>query len=48
MHAGDANKFVEKFYDTTYGNTEQKIIDTRLSDINSLKNIMSLKTVYYR
>ncbi len=40
--------FTKTLYNTTYGKSEQKLIDTRLSDINSLKNIMSLKTVYYR
>ena len=48
MHACKENEFVEKLYDTTYGNSEQKLIDTRLSEINSLNKIMNLKTVYYR
>ena len=48
MHACKEREFIGKLYDTTDGKSEQKLIDTRLSDINSLKNVMCLKTVYYR
>jgi len=48
MHACKENEFTEKLYDTTYGKSEQKLIDTRLSEINSLNKIMCLKRVYFR
>jgi hypothetical protein len=48
LHACKEREFIGKLYDTTDGKSEQKLIDTRLSDINSLKNVMCLKTVYYR
>ena len=48
IYACEESEFVKKFYDTTYGDSEQKLIDTRLSDINSLINVMCLKTVYWR
>ena len=48
LHACEEVDFTKILYDTTYGNSEQKLIDTRLSEINSLNKIMYLKTVYYR
>lgn len=48
LHACEESEFIGKLYETTYGKSEQKLIDTRLSDINSLINVMCLKTVYWR
>ena len=48
LHACKESEFIGKLYETTYGKSEQKLIDTRLSDINSLINVMCLKTVYWR
>ena len=48
LHACKEVDFTKTLYNTTYGNSEQKLIDTRLSEINSLNKIMYLKTVYYR
>lgn len=48
LYACKESEFIGKLYETTYGKSEQKLIDTRLSDINSLINIMCLKTVYWR
>lgn len=48
LHACEEVDFTKTLYNATYGNSEQKLIDTRLSEINSLNKIMYLKTVYYR